>query len=102
MYFVYIPECSDTSFYVGVTNNIERRLCEHETGEESGHYTYGRRPLRLVHLGEFTDVNLAIAHEKQLKGWSRAKKKALIAGNWDELKRLAACRNVSHYLNRPL
>ncbi len=84
-YFVYILECSDKSFYTGITNNLNRRLSEHNSGYKKSCYTYSRRPLRLLWMETFTDVKGAIKAEKQIKGWSRRKKLALINGNWDDL-----------------
>jgi len=98
-YYTYILLCSDGSYYTGVTNNITRRLNEHQTGYNKTSYTYNRRPLELKYCQEFHDINKAIKFEKQLKGWSRAKKKALIDKNYDELKKLATCKNDSHYKN---
>lgn len=94
-YFVYILECSDRSFYTGVCNDVERRLGEHEAGESKGCYTHSRRPVKLLYNEEFADVNEAIAREKQIKGWSRAKKKALIEGNWSKLISLSKNRQTS-------
>ncbi len=88
-YYVYILLCSDNSYYVGITNNVERRLVEHETGESRTSYTFKRRPLKLVFCENFPDVNQAIAFEKQIKGWRRAKKQALINGDWHLLPELA-------------
>jgi len=88
-YFVYILLCSDSSYYTGITNNIERRFSEHDLGEDPKCYTYKRRPLKLVFQESFTDVNQAIAFEKQVKGWRREKKEALINENWDLLPSLA-------------
>jgi putative endonuclease len=96
-YYVYILECSDSSYYTGITNNIERRLFEHENGFNNFCYTYKRRPVELQFHQEFNDVLQAIYFEKKIKGWSRAKKKALIEGNWDMLQILSECRNATHY-----
>jgi tRNA/rRNA methyltransferase len=82
--------CADGSFYVGVTSALERRIAEHNLGVNTKAYTYSRRPVSLVHSQEFAHPDEAIAAEKQLKGWSRAKKIALIAGDWDEISRLAS------------
>jgi putative endonuclease len=87
--YVYILHCADDSFYVGVTNSIKRRLREHNAGHSESSYTYSRRPLELVHIEKYKNPNTAIAREKQLKGWSRAKKQALIVKNIDLLKELA-------------
>ena len=88
-YFVYILLCSDKSYYTGVTNNIERRLYEHETGLDHNSYTYKRRPVQLVFQESFNDIQQAIAFEKQIKGWRRAKKEAIINGDWHLLPELA-------------
>ena len=88
-YYVYILECSDKSYYTGVTNNIERRLWEHETGFNSGCYTFKRRPVVLKYCIHLTDIKQAIAWEKQLKGWSRKKKEALINEDFELLKELS-------------
>jgi len=88
-YFVYIVKCGDGSYYIGVTNDLERRVWEHNTGYDPGCYTFDRRPVQLKYFEHYTDVNQAITREKQLKGWSRKKKQALFRENWDELKRLS-------------
>lgn len=75
-YFVYILECSDGSYYTGVTSNLERRINQHSSGLIKG-YTSSRLPLSLVYSNRFTNVTDAITAEKQIKGWSRAKKQAL-------------------------
>src|SRR5690606_40472044 len=77
-YYVYILQCKDGSYYTGVTNDIDRRLWEHQEGINNECYTYRRRPVKLVYVENFNDVNQAIAFEKQIKGWSRKKKEALI------------------------
>ncbi len=88
-YFVYILECNDKSYYVGVTNDIDRRFAEHQYGNNLKSYTFKRRPLKLVFVEEFHDINQAIAFEKQIKKWRRAKKEALIKRDWDGLKQLS-------------
>ena|SRR5690606_41379028 len=88
-YFVYILKCSDNTYYTGVTNNIERRLIEHQNGEEPKCYTYKRRPVELKFYAEFSNIENAIEKEKQIKKWSRAKKEALIDGDYDLLPSLS-------------
>ncbi|MEP7255507.1 MAG: GIY-YIG nuclease family protein [Ferruginibacter sp.] len=88
-YFVYIVECKDSSYYTGVTNNLERRLWEHNNDENKLSYTCKRRPVVLKYFQRFQDINQAIAWEKQIKGWSRKKKEALFKEDWEEIKRLA-------------
>jgi putative endonuclease len=91
-YFVYILKCSDESYYAGITNNLEKRINEHQSGMIRG-YTSSRLPIRLVFSEKFTDVNQAIRLEKQLKGWSRKKKEALINRNLDLLVKLSNSKN---------
>lgn len=98
-YFVYLLKCADSSFYAGITNNIERRLAEHESGRNPSCYTYTHRPVNLVYSEYFTDPKQAISFEKTVKGWSRAKKEALIKNNWDKIKFLSQCRNATHFGN---
>ncbi|MDD5341525.1 MAG: GIY-YIG nuclease family protein [Patescibacteria group bacterium] len=91
-YYVYIVECSDKSYYTGVTNNIDRRIWEHNNDEDSKHYTYNRRPVILKYLESFQNIDSAIVREKQIKGWTRKKKEALMRGDENELFRLARGR----------
>jgi putative endonuclease len=91
--YVYILECSDNTFYVGVTNNLGRRFIEHITGLHEESYTFNRRPLKLVYCKQFSSPIKAIEYEKQLKGWSRDKKLALINNDLNLLHELAACKN---------
>lgn len=93
--YVYILKCSDDSFYVGVTNDLGMRFEQHNQGVNKNCYTFFRRPLEVVFYEFFNDPLSAIAFEKKLKGWSRAKKTALINGNWDKLKELSICKNDS-------
>ena len=89
IYTVYILKCADDSYYTGVTSNLQKRLYQHKSGFYKGGYTYRRRPVDLVFYTEFTSISMAIESEKQIKKWSRAKKEALINGNYDALKDLA-------------
>jgi putative endonuclease len=87
--FVYILECADKSYYTGLTRDAcGTRLIQHNTGELGG-YTSTRRPVTLVYSEYFDYVVDAIAAERQIKGWSRAKKEALIRGDFELLKTLA-------------
>jgi putative endonuclease len=87
--FVYILRCSDGSYYVGSTRgSLEQRINQHNAGYFGG-YTAKRRPLTLVFHQEFQWITDAIAAERQLKGWSRAKKEALIRGDYATIKALA-------------
>ena len=87
-FHVYMLRCVDYSYYLGHTDNLEHRVAQHEAGEIPGH-TQGRRPVRLVFAQEFPTRGEAVAAERQLKGWTRAKKEALILENWDRVKLLA-------------
>ena len=87
--YVYILKCSDGSYYTGITSNLPKRILEHTTGKHLDSYTYNRRPIELVYYAEFTDINLAIQSEKQIKKWSRLKKEALINNEFDKLPNLA-------------
>ncbi len=99
-YYVYIVECADNSYYTGVTNDVERRLIEHNSGTDPKSYTYSRRPVQIKYCEHFQYVYDAIAWEKQLKGWSRKKKEALFNDNWNEIRKLAACKNDTSHKNR--
>ena len=88
-YWVYMVLCGDGSYYVGIINNVELRVAQHNDGLDPHCYTFLRRPVSLVYTAEFDQPNKAIAWEKHLKGWSRGKKEALVASNWAELKRLS-------------
>jgi putative endonuclease len=92
-YYVYIVKCKDGSYYTGVTNDLERRLLEHNSGYSTRFYTFNRKPVELKHYEHLTDVRQAIAREKQLKGWSRKKKEALFAEDWDTLRKLSKPQN---------
>ncbi len=83
--YVYILECSDSSYYIGVSNDAERRFKEHCEGINRNCYTYTRRPLKLVFTEMFTNPQSAIDFEKKIKGWTRAKKKALIERKFELL-----------------
>ncbi len=100
-YYVYILKCSDDSYYIGITNDISRRFKEHELGKYRSCYTYKKRPLKMEFHQEFIDVLEAIFFEKKLKKWSRAKKKALIEGDFNMLQVLSECRNATHFKYKP-
>jgi putative endonuclease len=95
--YVYILECADDSFYVGVTNNVGRRFIEHHTGIHEESYTFDRRPLKLVYCRQFSKPIEAIKYEKQIKRWTRAKKIALIMQDYNNLHELAKCVNESSH-----
>ena len=76
---MYILECSDGSYYTGSTNNLERRIIEHSFGEGANH-TKRRSPVKLVYWEEYPRIDYAFYREKQVQGWTRKKKEALIKG----------------------
>ncbi|MCC4253222.1 MAG: TrmJ/YjtD family RNA methyltransferase [Pseudomonadota bacterium] len=87
-FHAYMLRCSDGSYYLGQTDMLERRMAQHEAGEIEG-YTQTRRPVELVWSQEFASRDEAIAAEQQIKGWSRNKKEALIAGDCAAISALA-------------
>jgi putative endonuclease len=92
-YFIYILLCSDNSYYIGFTNNLEERVLQHQNGVNSSSYTYKKRPIHLIYSEEFIDVKQAIEREKQLKKWSRLKKEALINNDLVTLKNLSKSKD---------
>ncbi len=88
-YYTYMLQCNDNSYYIGVTSNLELRIDQHRYGAFPSCYTFTRRPLQLVSSQDCKNVDDAIRCEKQIKGWSRAKKRALIAGDWETIRLLA-------------
>jgi putative endonuclease len=100
-YFVYILLCSDKLTYTGVTNNLSRRIEEHEKGLNKDCFTYKRRPVQLIFQQEFNDVEQAIYFEKKIKKWSKQKKLALANNEFDILQILSECRNATHSKYNP-
>jgi putative endonuclease len=98
VFYIYIVQCSDKSYYTGVTNSVERRVWEHNNDKDTKHYTYSRRPVKLKYVETYADANNAIAREKQIKGWNREKKEALIKQKGNDLPRIA--RGRKGYMNR--
>lgn len=88
MPWMYILRCADGSYYVGSTVDLKRRFREHSEGR-AARYTARRLPVELVYSAEFPDVAQAYAAEKQVQGWSRAKREALIRGDFGALPGLA-------------
>ena len=86
--WVYILRCADGSYYVGHTTDLALRLAEHQSGEGSD-WTRHRLPVELVFQQEMADAHQALLVERQIKNWSRAKKEALMANDWDALRLLA-------------
>ena len=85
---MYIIKCSDDTFYTGSTKDLDRRLQQHQDGE-GANYTSKRLPVELVYSEEYQRIDEAFYREKQVQGWSRKKKKALINGEYDKLPELS-------------
>ena len=87
-FWTYMLKCSDGSYYVGQTDDLESRIAAHSTGIPTC-YTTRRRPVLLVWSQQFATREEALAAERQIKGWSRRKKEALMRDDWLEVRRLA-------------
>ncbi len=85
---MYILRCGDGSYYVGSARHINERMQEHFVGQGST-YTSKRMPVELVYAEEFERIDEAYAREKQVQGWSRAKREALIEQRYSELPELS-------------
>jgi len=90
-FWTYILQCADGSYYVGHTDDLELRIAKHQDGTFGG-YTSKRRPVTLICAEEFDSRESAFVRERQIKGWSRAKKEALAQSDWQSLVRLAKKR----------
>jgi len=101
-YSVYMLFCRDRTYYTGVTNDLDRRVAEHELGLNPECYTFRRRPLILVYSTSHDDILEAIVCEKKLKGWTHAKKSALIQGDWNTVKALSKRASHARARDRPL
>lgn len=98
MPYLYILECADGSYYTGSTWDLEKRLWEHQNGLGANH-TAKHLPVTLVYCEECERIEDAYTREKQIQGWSRKKKQALMAGDMNKLHSLAECKNDSHHRN---
>ena len=90
-FWVYMVHCADQTFYVGHSDNLERRIAQHEAGVTPG-YTQTRLPVKLVWHEYFATRMEALEAERKIKGWSKAKKLALIRGDWSLISLLAQNR----------
>ena len=97
--YVYILKCSDGTYYTGVTNDVEKRLLEHNSGINKESYTSSRLPVILMFCELFTDYNLAIEWEAKIKKWSVKKKEALINSDWKTLIEESKCKNETSHTN---
>ena len=92
--YMYILKCSDGTYYTGSTTNLALRIVQHQAGKGSN-YTRKRLPVKLVYYEEYDRVDFAFAREKQIQGWSRKKKEALINKEYHKLPELS--RNYTEY-----
>jgi len=86
--YTYILRCSDGSYYTGSTIDLDKRIAQHQAGEGSNH-TKKHLPIELLYFEEFQRIDEAFLREKQIQGWSRAKKEALIKGDFKTLQKAA-------------
>lgn len=96
MPYMYILECVDGSYYTGSTWDLERRLWQHQQGLGANH-TAKRLPVKLMYFEQTDRIDEAFFREKQVQGWTRKKKQALIAGDTNALHELAQCKNESSH-----
>jgi len=97
--YMYILECANGNYYAGSTKDLERRLAQHQNGE-GANFTKKHLPVKLVYFEEYKRIDKAFYREKQVQGWSRAKKEALINSQTEKLHKLAKCKNKSHSKNK--
>jgi putative endonuclease len=94
--FMYILRCANGQYYTGSTRNLHRRLIQHYNGEGSN-FTRKHLPVALLYYEEYDRIDKAFYREKQVQGWSRKKKEALMSGDFAGLHDLSICRNESHF-----
>lgn len=97
--YVYILECSNRQYYTGSTKDLDTRLAQHQAGD-GANFTKKHLPVELIYFDEFDRIDEAFYREKQIQGWSRKKKEALINGETNLLHSLAKCKNITHYKNK--
>lgn len=83
-YFTYILECSDNTLYIGSTNNLEKRLYQHNNSKSGAHYTKIRRPVALKYSETFSTLSEALSREVEIKRWKRDKKMELIKNSFSD------------------
>jgi putative endonuclease len=96
--YMYILECDDGYYYTGSTTDLEKRIEQHQNGE-GANFTKKHLPVKLVYYEEFDRIDHAFTREKQIQGWSRTKKEALIAASTNLLHNLSECKNETHFKN---
>ena len=100
MPWTYMLRCADGTYYVGSTIDLEARLWQHNHGPLGAAYTRKRRPVELIWSAWYDRIEDAFALEKQVQGWSRRKREALIRGEWDKLPDLSRRPSVQRRLGR--
>ena len=93
-FYAYLLRCADGTYYAGHTDNLDLRLAQHKSGTLGG-YTAKRLPVELVWCDTFMERDQAFQVERKLKGWSRAKKEALIRDDWALIQMLARNRQTA-------
>jgi len=93
--YMYILLCSNGHYYTGSTIHLELRIAQHQNGE-GANFTRKHRPVKLLYYEEYDRIDLAFLREKQIQGWSRKKKEALMNGEYEKLPKLAECQNETH------
>lgn len=94
--WLYILECANGRYYIGSTNNLERRILQHEQGK-GANFTKKNLPVKLVYSEYYLRVQDAYSREKKIQKWTRKKKKALVEQDIDLLKEYARCQNESRH-----
>jgi putative endonuclease len=94
--YTYILLCSNDKYYTGSTKNLEARLAQHQAGE-GANFTKKNLPVKLVYFEVYDRIDTAFYREKQIQGWGRKKKEALIKNQPENLHPLAKCLNDTHY-----
>jgi putative endonuclease len=97
---MYILLCSNGHYYTGSTKHLELRIAQHQRGE-GANYTRKHLPVQLVYFEEYYRIDHAFYREKQVQGWGRRKKEALIQGVVELLPNLSECKNHTHCKNVP-
>ena len=95
-FWVYLLQCADGKYYVGSHrgNDVEVRVWEHNEGVNPRAFTFSRRPVKLLWCGAFADPAEMVSFERQMKGWTRAKKEAFVREDWERLKELSKSRTA--------
>lgn len=96
--YVYILKCSNDKYYTGSTIYLEKRIAEHNIGI-GANFTKKHLPVELVYSEEYLNIQDAFKREKQIQGWNRKKKEALINDHMNNLPKLAECKNKTHFEN---